>query len=55
MTLKALHTPVVLSLALGQKTIDARKEFKLPWRTQRRKRRTTRPVPPASTRRCSMC
>ena len=29
-TLKALHTPVVLSLALGQKTIDARKEFKLP-------------------------
>ena len=24
-------TPVVLSLALGQKTIDARKEFKLPW------------------------
>ena len=29
-TLKALPTPVVLSLALGQKTIDARKEFKLP-------------------------
>lgn len=29
-TLKALQTPVVLNLALGQKTIDARKEFKLP-------------------------
>ena len=29
-TLKALQTPVVLNLALGQKTIDARKELKLP-------------------------
>ena len=29
-TLQDLQTPVVLNLALGQKTIDARKEFKLP-------------------------
>lgn len=28
-TLKGLETPVVLTLALGQKTVDARKEFKL--------------------------
>lgn len=29
-TLKGLETPVVLMLALGQKTVDARKEYKLP-------------------------
>lgn len=29
-TLKGLETPVVLTLVLGQKTVDARKEFKLP-------------------------
>ena len=29
-TLKGLETPVVLTLALGQKTVDVRKEFKLP-------------------------
>lgn len=29
-TLKGLETPIVLTLALGQNTLDARKEFKLP-------------------------
>ena len=29
-TLKGLATPVVLTLALGQRTVDARKEYKLP-------------------------
>jgi len=29
-TLKGLETPVVLTLALGQRTVDARKEYRLP-------------------------